>query len=163
MQQNMGQKIFVGAVILAVAAAAIGGLFVAGAPSKERARQFDNRRISDLQQLSQAIDQFWTRNGRLPETLADMQNRREYYVPSVADPRTKEAYEYRVTAGKTYELCASFETDVSAESPQDAYPKPYDAGSGADFWKHGYGRVCFTIEAQNVPGMVPSSTGEIRL
>lgn len=155
MHKTLGHKIFVGVVIAAVAAAAIGGLIVSGTPSQERARQFDNRRINDLQQLSQAIDQFWTRNARLPETLADMQNRREYYVPSVEDPRTKESYEYRVTAGKTYELCAGFESDASSESPQDMYARPYYAKEGANFWSHGKGRVCYTIEAQNVPGLIP--------
>ncbi|TAK05654.1 hypothetical protein EPO33_00710 [Patescibacteria group bacterium] len=155
MQKDMGKKIFVGAVILAVAAAAIGGLFVAGSPSQERARQFDARRINDLQQLSQAVDQYWTRNARLPEALTDLQNRREYYVPSLLDPRTQEAYEYRVTAGKTYEMCATFETDATAEAAQDKYARPYYVGQGADFWKHGQGRTCFTIEAQNVPGLLP--------
>ena len=163
MQKDMGPKIFVGAVILVVAAAAIGGLFVAGAPSQERARQFDNRRINDLQQLSQAVDQYWTRNARLPEALTDLQNRREYYVPSLLDPRTKDAYEYRVTAGKTYELCASFETDASTDALRDKYAQPYYSPEGTDFWGHGLGRVCFTIEAQNVPGLVPPMTGEIRL
>lgn len=157
MQKNLGQKIFVGVVILAVAAAAVGGLFVAGSPSQERARQFDNRRINDLQQISQAVDQFWTRNGRLPEALADMENRREYYVPSILDPKTKAAYEYRVTAGKTYELCATFETDASTESPEDKYSRPYYVGEGANFWTHGPERVCFTIEAQNIPGLVPTA------
>ena len=51
MQKDLGPKIFVGVVVAVVAAAAIGGLIVAGAPSQERARQFDNRRISDLQQF----------------------------------------------------------------------------------------------------------------
>ena len=155
MQKNLGSNIFVGIVVVAVSAVAIAGLVVAGTPSQERARQFDNRRINDLQQLSQAIDQFWTRNARLPETLADMQSRREYYVPSLQDPRSEQPYEYRVTAGKTYELCATFETDASNASQQDPYARPYYAKGGADFWTHGKGRVCYTIEAQNVPGLVP--------
>lgn len=163
MQKDLGQKIFVGAVILAVAAAAVGGLFVAGAPSQERARQFDNRRINDLQQLTQAVDQYWTRNARLPEALADLQNRREYYIPSLLDPRTKESYEYIVTAGKNYELCAVFETDASTEAAKAKYSQPYPMPGGVDFWAHGLGRVCFTIEAQNVPGLVPTSPAEIRL
>ena len=111
--------------------------------------------------FSQAIDQYWTRNARLPEALTDMQNRREYYIPSLLDPRTQEAYEYRITAGKNYELCATFETDASIESSKDKYSQPYPAypvPGGVDFWTHGLGRVCFTIEAQNVPGLVSTTT-----
>lgn len=157
MQKDLGSKIFVGAIVVVVAAVAIGGLIVAGAPSQERARQFDSRRISDLQQFSQAIDQYWTRNAQLPQALTDMQNRREYYIPSLLDPRTQEPYEYRITAGKSYELCATFETDSSTDPAQTNYSQPYPVSGGVNFWAHGKGRVCFTIEAQDIPGLVPTA------
>ncbi len=146
------------AVSVVMLAAVVTGLIVAGSPGQERARQYDQRRVSDLQTLANAIDQHWTRTKALPASPADLLGKREYYVSSVTDPRTGEAYEYRITGEKTYELCASFELEDASDAlskPRAPYPYP----EGTDFWRHGSGRVCYAFEAQTVPGLPEATIG----
>jgi hypothetical protein len=116
-----------------VGLAAAGGFFGVGAPSDERARRLDTRRVADLRGISEAANVFLDRHGRLPGSLDELA--REPGVSlNLRDPGST-AYEYRVTGGRSYEVCATFQRD-SAESGRP----------GADFWSHGAGRQCFRIE-----------------
>ncbi len=154
MKQHLGFKVFLGLVIAAVVAAIVGGLLVAGTPSQERARQFDSRRINDIQQITNAIDQYWTRNKKLPGDLSEFANLRDYYVPTITDPRTGAAYEYRVIGDASYELCATFETDATTDAAMKTYPQPYAVPVGSNFWRHGVGRTCFSPTPTEIPGLV---------
>lgn len=144
------------AVSVVMLAAVVAGLFVAGSPSQERARQYDQRRVSDLQTAANAIDQYWTRTKKLPESLEELTGKREYYVSSILDPRTGDPYGYRATGEKTYELCATFELEDVADEALAKPRSPYPYPEGTDFWRHGAGRVCFSFEAQTIPGLVPT-------
>lgn len=143
-----GFRIFLGIVVLAVVAAIVGGLWTVGTPSQERARQYDQQRINELQSIANAIDQYWSRTNLLPTDLNVLVNRREYYLPSLLDPRTGQAYEYHPLGEKKYELCGVFEMTVD-EDPR--LPKPYMDPYLQRFWHHQSGRVCFALEPQKQP------------
>ena len=127
----------IGAVSLAaVTAVVITGLVVLGAPSSERIRRLDARRIDDLQRLSRGTEIFWGRHKRLPSSIAGLESEGGLAV-SGRDP-SGEPYGYRVTGDRTYELCATFTTDsAAAQNP-----------AHLDFWSHRAGRQCFQLEVK---------------
>lgn len=143
-----GFRIFVGTVIAAVVVVVVTGLYVAGSPTEERNRRFDEQRIHALQQISSTLQFYFDRNATLPETLDELKGKPDYYLPALLDPKTGEPYEYRVTGTGTYELCASFDLPSIPNDPH--YPKPtyepYSRGPQSDFWNHEVGRHCYMFE-----------------
>lgn len=136
---SLAVKIFLGVVIASIVGAVIAGFFLIGSPAKQRAIEFDERRVSDLQSISYAVDSYYGTNSRLPNDLSQLKSQ-EYYLSSLIDPVTKEQYGYRVIDEKTFELCAVFEMD-SKEISRRQYsgaPKPFQ-----ETWEHGTGSVCF--------------------
>ena len=121
----------VGALALAIVAAIGVGLRVMGSPREARIWRVDGTRLDDLRHIDAAIGLFWTRQSRLPESLAEVA-REPGVAVSLNDPGTGRPYEYRVTGDRAYELCATFER----------------AASGEAFWSHGFGRHCFAITAR---------------
>ena len=149
MKNVTGQRIFLGLVTLAVVLAVGYGAVLVGFPAGQRLLKFDDRRVSDLQNISHTIDTYWELNGELPGALEDLQGPR-YYVRSIQDPGTQEPYEYRLMDGNQYQLCAVFATDSSQR--EQRVPRAFSA----KVWDHGTGRACFDLEAQ-APG-----TGRLR-
>ena len=74
MRQLFTSKVFVKIVIGVVVLAVGYGIFLSGSPQKQRAFQFDQRRISDLQNISSALNTYWKNNEKLPETFDDLKN-----------------------------------------------------------------------------------------
>jgi len=142
MRQLFTSKVFV-RIIIGVVVLAVGyGIFLSGSPQKQRAFQFDQRRISDLQNISSALNTYWQNNEKLPETFDDLKNQYSY-IRSVVDPVTQEPYEYNIRSEIEYELCAVFELD-SLDSGTRVARKPFQ-----DPWTHGAGKTCFQREVQD--------------
>ncbi|MEZ5319289.1 MAG: DUF5671 domain-containing protein [Vicinamibacterales bacterium] len=126
------------AVVAAVAAtgAVAASLAIIGSPAEARVELLDLRRVQDLTRTSTSIDLYWTREGHLPASLADLPS-----APRpLTDPDTGAPYAYRVIDAGTYELCATF-----ARASADTSPRPTRR-----FWTHEAGRQCFTIEPQRI-------------
>ncbi|MCH7604482.1 hypothetical protein IID24_00570 [Patescibacteria group bacterium] len=134
-------KIFLSAVVLSIVASVVYGFVLVGSPAQQRLMQFDKIRVSDLQDISFAIDAYWERNEQLPEKLEDLQ-KQTFPVRSIQDPKAGELYEYTMLGNTTYELCAVFETDSSEQ--QEEFRKPFSAKA----WEYGIGRTCFEREVQ---------------
>ncbi|KAA0206467.1 hypothetical protein EDM68_02120 [Candidatus Uhrbacteria bacterium] len=147
---SVGFRVFVGAVIVAVLAVLVAGLWLGGSPAQERARRLDSARVSDLQNVSNAIDQYYNTNNALPPDLDTLARAREtYFIGNVADPESGEPYEYVIRGANTYDLCATFATDNRDED--SVRPRePYPSWEGR-FWRHGPERTCFTITARTFP------------
>ena len=128
------RKVVVVVAALAVLGALGGGFYLIGPPADERARRLDARRQNDLQQLSRAVNVYWTRNSRLPTSLDEISREAGADVYS-RDPERGEAYEYTQKSSDSYEICATFTGDSDTR---------------ADFWSHGAGRQCFRINARTV-------------
>jgi hypothetical protein len=127
-----------------------------GTPGQQRLIQFDERRISDLQQITFAIDSYWQQNKRLPESLENLHDGRYYYVESISDPKTGDVYEYLVIDAERYELCAVFETTATEQEKQRGVPKAFSE----QIWDHDIGRGCFNLEVrkpvQGEPILIPA-------
>ncbi len=147
---TLGFRVFVGAVIAAVLAVLVAGLWLGGSPAQERARRLDAARVSDLQNISNAIDQYYNANNALPPDLAMLTRSREtYFVGNINDPETGRPYEYMTRTANTYDLCATFATDNREEQaprPREPYP-----AWESRFWEHGPEHTCFTITARTFP------------
>jgi hypothetical protein len=115
---------------LAVIVMLILGFSYVGAPSTQRMLRADRRRVGDLYQLSEKIRTIWNQKHKLPEHLDELPD------AALADPITRAAYEYRVTDGSRYELCAAF---VANSLQNEAV--------GSSAWAHPAGRHCFTFDA----------------
>ena len=147
-EKPTGIRVFAGIVVVVVASAVVYGLTLVGTPAQQRLLTFDDRRISDLQSITNAVDGYWQRNNALPQKLEDLRNPL-YYVSSIQDPKTGEPYEYRTVSGAAYELCAIFETDSTMRQDPRTMPKPFSE----QIWDHGIGRTCFSLQVQKlVPG-----------
>jgi len=131
---------FAAILIVAVVSSVIAGIFLLGPPSEWRLRLLDERRASDLRELSYAIDEYWTRVGMLPVSLDELSWEDEW-LPELVDPETGKPYEYRMLSSRTYELCAEFarETDIDGRDVPSQY-----------LWFHGSGRQCFQLEAHDI-------------
>lgn len=128
-----------------VAASFCLGLGIAGMPSAQRHIEADNRRIQDLQRIAYALHS-WQKQAAserssptLPSTLAALAGKGITSSQTI-DPETKAPYEYRAKSGIAYELCATF---TAAEEPNSPYI--------TEFWHHGKGRTCFTLDASQQP------------
>lgn len=134
-------KAFIAFVVAVMAIAAVSGLWISGSPAKERARRLDDRRVSDLQSITYAIDNWYALNDQLPASLDELASSRDAYVSSIADPVSGVQYEYRVTGSTNYDLCTTFDTDSSADG-QAAQPV---SNTGSKFWEHKAGHDCFSV------------------
>lgn len=129
--ERAGRPRLLAAVVIAVVAAvAAGGVFLIGAPSAERMRQLDARRVDGLQQTTLATNVYFQRHGRLPASLEELAR------GGVGAPATDAGlgpFEYRVTGERTFELCATFQQASADRTPYGE----------RGFWVHGVGRQCF--------------------
>jgi hypothetical protein len=136
--EGVGRNRALASVVAVVAAVAAGGLFLAGAPSDERARRLDARRVEDLQRISASTNVYFHRHGRLPSSVEELSREGGSNV-DVGEP-SKGPYEYRVRGERAYELCATFQRDSAERRPRPQ----------SDFWSHGPGRNCFQLEVKKV-------------
>jgi hypothetical protein len=114
-------------VIIAVLA----GLYLSGSPAEQRLLRLDERRVSDLLQLSSAISSYEEQSARLPAELAALvDGQRLRCVPK--DPASGAAYTYEILDMDSYRLCAEF-----ARASLQAVPE--------DFWAHPAGLHCFEL------------------
>ncbi|MBU1015245.1 hypothetical protein KKI17_02305 [Patescibacteria group bacterium] len=141
MRTFFASKVFLWAVVFFVGAAILYAVFLMGSPGTQRAMRMDLQRVSHLQQISYALEQYWVTRGELPETLGKLRGE-GYYIDAVVDPQTGEPYEYRVLGEEQYELCAVFELDSEYLQDERIVSEPF-----SDFsWEHGSGPTCFQKE-----------------
>ncbi len=120
------------------------GFLALGSPRALRAMRDDQTRIQNLQTIQSSIVRHWQSKNVLPQTIEQSQDSLGYYnLPT--DPRTGVSYEYKVTGGTSFELCATFEAN-----PDPASIRSYAAMSDFDRWDYKKGRTCFsrTIDPQ---------------
>jgi hypothetical protein len=91
--------------------------------------------VEDLRGIMGATDLFWSRNQRLPSSLAELAADPRSSVNTV-DPGSGQPYAYELLGEERYELCVTFD-GASVASPV----RPIE-----EFWRHGEGRQCFQLE-----------------
>lgn len=124
-----------------VTIAIVAGIIVAGTPAEERTRRADEQRVTDLQNLTYAIDTHYVNEGTLPETTEQAARQPNVYVQRITDPQSNEPYTYRATGETTYQLCATF------EEPTPAVPERAEVPPELSFWSHDAGTHCYDFDA----------------
>ncbi len=130
----MGRWLLIAAAV-AVAGTVTTAVVVLGTPGEQRLLREDERRVSDLDDLKDEVEEWARQRGALPGDLAVLARRPGVNLRT-KDPFTAQPYEYEVTGPRAYRLCATFATDTS-----DAR-----AGSVIRQWRHPRGRHCFDRE-----------------
>lgn len=127
-----------------VVAGIIVGFFVAGSPAKARLLKFDMDKVNNLQQISNAVNQYAGSQGKLPDNLFVLKQNPTYtyYFSGVTDEQLKNDYQYRVIVKDQYELCSNF--NLPAPGQQDI---SYYYPMGGSWDNHEAGRVCKTLNA----------------
>lgn len=106
-------------------------------PSTQRLLRTHAKRVQNLNQLANQINNHYRRNGnQLPVSLTNFQKKQ------FADSVTGKVPEYAATTSNSYTLCTTF----SANSPQE------ERSGDFLFWTHSVGHKCFEINAaEQVP------------
>lgn len=157
-------KYFVGIIVIVVASAIVAGFFVMGSPKTERMRQFDDRRVNDLQSIQSQVVFFWQQKGTLAASLDELKDPLGGWT-APRDPETGAAYEYKKTSTLSFEMCAAFNLASDAETPGKYPPmmarpvpaEPYYGGPLFGNWEHAAGRVCFSRTID--PALYPVRSG----
>lgn len=143
------------AVGILVILSIVSGFFIIGSPAQVRLQRFDGQKVSDLQNIQWQIINYYQSKGELPESLSEVADPLSgNVVPN--DPQSSEAYGYRVTrAPYSFELCATFNTDSTADVPNPSIARPYamEMGVEGENWAHAVGEKCFsrTIDPERYP------------
>jgi hypothetical protein len=144
-------KYFACATSIIILIAVIGAFFIVGSPMTARLIQFDQQKISDLQNIQSQIVNYWQRKQTLPVSLSDLNDPLSNFMVPV-DPQTKTPYEYNIkdAANLSFELCTVF--NKPDKNPVRSI-KLYPAEAQNQIWDHEAGRVCFerTIDKQLYP------------
>lgn len=143
-------QVLAAAVSLMVVAAVAVGFTIAGSPALERARRFDDQRVSALQQIASALGTYAEQRQAVPATLDDLQTAASkglgIYVPDMSDPETKQPYAYAATTTLAYHLCATFAATPRPTDP-NAMGDLFKSGLGTpDFSKHPAGLYCWDVD-----------------
>lgn len=150
MTQNLHRTFGIIATAIVVIAI-VWGFLIVGAPSTERQRKFDERRVQDFQAISSEMIVIvyegypvWNTNEPpalqrpLPTTLKEAASLARNQRLNTIDPETSVPYEYIVIDETNYQLCASF---------NEARMQSYDI-----FWDHPAGRHCYEFDVQSPDG-----------
>ncbi|MEI8123559.1 MAG: DUF5671 domain-containing protein [bacterium] len=128
------------------------GVIQNGSPITLRAKQMDERRLSDLMTIqNQIVYSQWQNKGDIPTNLEVLNEPISgFVIPK--DPETRESYEYRKISTNSFELCATFKTG-SNDSSRSKSMVINPANTVNENWQHASGRVCFerTIDQKLYP------------
>lgn len=136
-------RAFAGVATAAVIAAVVAGFWVLGTPGRQREIAADRKRVQDMTAIAQRLHEQYLAEAetfKLPETLgaAELRN----------DPLTNQPYEYDRLGDRTFELCATFDTDSSTHRLNDQ-----DFNPDAERWQHPEGRHCFEFDVTEYPAL----------
>lgn len=145
-QKSSKMKMLVWAVSFGVLASIVGGFFIMGSPFTLRMKRFDERRISDLQNIQYQVVNFYQRKGVLPNNLDELKDPLAgFNIP--LDPDTIITYGYEKVSDISFKLCADFslESDTLVDSKNITRPIPItsEAFPLNENWRHEKGTVCF--------------------
>lgn len=126
------RRVFIGAITLLIVGAIAASIWVAGSPAEARLRILDERRIQHLQSIEHWVALYTVAKKSLPPSLG-LLSQPPIGMTIPVDPETGQAYEYRITGPRSYELCATFSREGERASPSYG---PYA-------WTHVKGRQCF--------------------
>jgi len=143
-------KIVVGIISTIILSTIVYGIVIIGSPNTQRAKMMDGQRINDLSSIqNQVVYSQWQNKGTVPASLDALKDPISGYILPT-DPETKANYEYKMISKNSFELCATFKTEVSTTTINSitgrsvSSPYPYGNDMVNENWQHDIGRTCFT-------------------
>lgn len=123
------------------------GFSVIGSPRSQRLYRYDDRKISDLQNIQWQVISHWQTYGSIPNTIQELSNSSSinyYNIPK--DPETGENYGYTKTSDLSFEICATFNKANKTNKAENLQIMPmYIEKTGMnENWQHEKGRECFS-------------------
>lgn len=116
------------------------GFAIIGSPRSQRLLRYDNQKVSDLVSIQSQVIQYWqSSKGKIPQSLEDLKDSLAYY-PLPIDSQTSKPYEYRATGANSFELCAVFNLNATANQSSTL---PVVGTKRNDNWSYTAGRFCF--------------------
>ena len=152
-QKSNQMKLLAWAVSFAVLASIVGGFFIMGSPFTLRMKRFDERRVSDLQNIQYQIVNFYQRKGNLPNNLDELKDPiAGFNIP--LDPDSAVSYGYEKVsdlptgqASLSFKICADFSLSSDAQIDSKGVTRSVPIFLGDDYlnenWQHEKGLVCF--------------------
>lgn len=157
-------KILAWTLSIVVIVSIVAGFFIIGTPQEQRARRFDEQRVSDLQSLQNQIVNYWIQKETLPPSLNLLEDSISGFFVA-KDPQNQADYEYNILSPLSFELCAVFKTSskdfsttYKGSRPMSVVPLYYGP-SFQQNWDHEAERTCFarTIDPELYkPKQVPA-------
>ena len=132
------------AVIVIVFAAA---LFLVESPGQTRDKKSDSMILNDWEQISQAVNSYYSKNNKLPDSLDQVLDEYNYITKSdLINAESKEKYGYNRLEDDEYELCGKFKT-----SNLDKKNRRYEWQD--EQWPHKAGEQCVrkNIDSNIIP------------
>ena len=115
----------------------------------ERAKKFDDQRVSDLTSIQYQVVNYFQKKGTLPIALGDLNDPlASFMVPT--DPLTGDTYIYQSTGQDSFMLCATFAFPSRIQDSKTIMLAPTDS---FQTFTHDKGKVCFsrTIDTDLYP------------
>jgi hypothetical protein len=133
-----------GIACLTILSAIVGGLILTGGPHTGRMRRMDERRVQDLSQLKNAIENHFRIHQTLPNSIKDLKNVED----AITDPVSDKRYPYKRIKADSFQLCAIFELeDLTSEHSVEGF-KNHKAGLDCFLFKKNVNRA--NNQAQSV-------------
>lgn len=101
----------IGIISVIMFLALVYGFTIIGSPEDTRGKKFDQTRVTHLTTLRSSIDNYYSLNKKLPESLDSVQSNSSYISTYRKDPETNTEYLYTPTNEVSYKLCATFNAD----------------------------------------------------
>lgn len=135
-----------------VLVAIVGAFFVVGSPQTARLIQFDQQKVSNLQEIQSQIIYYWQKKDVLPDSLDQLTDPLSNFKAPV-DPQANQPYAYKIVDKNalSFQLCATFNKEGNDMYGSPARPMSYPSiNTKTDSWQHSAGDFCFdrTIDKQ---------------
>ena len=130
------------AATLLVGTAVVLAFWIVGSPVFARKQKTDSQRTQDLASVAGSVRSYYREHKVLPTGLSAVRPSESVSSEQLADPLTRQPYEYKILAADRFALCAIFETNTMKldERSMDYY-------QAREFYRHPAGHYCFTLPA----------------
>lgn len=128
-------KVFFFVSLALVAVAFVSAWFFVESPAAARNRRLDQAVVSNIYNLESAVNSYYDRYKKLPDSLAAVQGERDIYLDarSLVDPETNIPIFYQKLGDNDFQFCAVFRTDSASESKRVSYPSNKNENHGAGY------------------------------
>jgi len=136
-------KIWAWGVSIFILFSIVAGFFTAGSPMKARLYNYDERKISDMQNIQYEVINYWQRKESLPNSLSDLNDSISGFKAPL-DPQYAKEYRYKIKDKMVFELCADFNLPSNFGAIGRSLSESMALkGAPSENWNHEAGTKCF--------------------